>query len=92
MPILFFLDLILAFGGFNANLILIPVLIAVALVRLSDRRVITDSISIWLKGKLEFAFPDIFETGVFPNERFLLVTVPLIIAFFLNVKILDYVG
>lgn len=92
MPILFFLDLLLTFAGFNMNLVLIPILIAVAVIRLSDRHVITDSISRWLKEKLEFAFPDIFYTGVFPNERFLLVTVPLIIAFFVNIKILDFVG
>ena len=92
MPLVFTIDIIFAFAGVNMNFIVFPLLIVVAIVRLSDRKIITDSISTWLKGKLEFAFPDIFQTGAMPTERFLLITVPMIIAAFVNIKILDFVG
>ena len=90
VPLAFAMDLMITFMGFNMNLVLIPVLIAVAIARLSDRGVISDSISIWLKGKLEAAFPDIYETGLLPNGRLLRVTVPTIILIFLNIKVMDY--
>lgn len=92
MPLVFTIDIILAFAGVNMNFIVFPLLIVAALVRLSDRKIITDSISTWLKGKLECMFPDIFQTGVMPTERLLLVAVPMIIAAFVNIKILDFMG
>ena len=90
VPLAFAIDFLITFMGFNMNLILIPLLIGVAVARLSDRGVISDSISVWLKEKLEIAFPDIYETGLLPNGRLLRVTVPMIILIFLNIKIMDY--
>lgn len=89
VPLLFMVDLLLMFMGFNVNYLLALLLVLVAIARLSEQKLITESISDWLKGKLEVAFPDIMETGLLPNGRLLRLTIPILLLFALNIWVLS---
>lgn len=90
MPFIFFINIMVNIAWFNTTIILLLVIIGVMLLRLSDKGEHLIALNYWVKRKFMSLFPDIFTTGIMPNERTLLVVIPCLISIVLNILISIY--
>lgn len=91
MPFLFLIDLIVTFSWFDTTIPLLIVIIATMVLRASDRIERMERLNNWAKRTFVIVFPDIYKTGVMPNQRTLLICVPCILAILLNIPISNLV-
>ncbi|GEM_PF-2128506 len=91
MPFLFLINVMLNFWLFNTTWIIVGILVIVMILRISDRGKHFVKLNEWVKRKTCFYFTEIYETGVMPNSRTLLIVIPCIVTIPLNIAISNLV-
>lgn len=91
MPFLFFINIMINVAWVNTTVVLALIIIGVLLLKISDRGNLFVPVNDWVKRNFVEIFPDIYQTGVMPNERTLLVTVPCLVSIVLNILIAIYI-
>lgn len=91
MPFIFFINIMVNIAWFNTTVILLLIMIGVMVLRFSDKGEHLIALNDWVKRKFVFLFPDIYKTGIMPNERTLLVIIPCAVSIVLNILISVYI-
>lgn len=91
MPFLFLINVMLNFWLFNTTWIIVGILVIVMILRISDRGKFFVKLNEWVKRKTCCFFTEIYETGVMPNSRTLLIVIPCIVTIPLNIAISNLV-
>lgn len=91
MPFIFFINIMINVAWVNTTVVLLLMIIGVLLLRISDKGNLFVPVNDWIKRNFVELFPDIYQTGVMPTERTLLVVVPCLVSIFLNTLIAIYI-
>jgi len=91
MPFLFIINLMITFSWFDTTIIMLIIMIFVMILRISDKGKHFVALNDWVKRNTLFIFPEIYETGVMPTTRALLICIPCMVAVVLNIPISNIV-
>lgn len=91
MPFLFFVNIMINVAWVNTTIVLLLIIVGVIILKISDKGEHFIPVNDFVKRKFVELFPDIYQTGVMPTERFLLISVPCLVSIVLNILIAIYI-